>query len=61
MDTSSFLQNLGFLSSSKIKSEIIEFGEIIYWELVPCVDMTLVSKFYSIWSTIAQESNLGRK
>jgi hypothetical protein len=50
-----------FLSSSKIRREIIGFGKIIFWELVPCAKMTLVSKFHLIWSTIAQESNLGRK
>jgi hypothetical protein len=40
---------------------MVRFGENHFWELVPCVEVILVSKFYSIWSTIAQESNLGRK
>jgi hypothetical protein len=30
-------------------------------KLIPCVEVTLVSKYHSIWSTIAQELNLGRK
>jgi hypothetical protein len=50
-----------FLSSSKIGRKIIGFGKNHFWELVPCVEVTLVSKFYSIYSTIAQESKLGRK
>jgi hypothetical protein len=33
----------------------------LFWKLVPCIEVTLMSKFYSIWSTIPQESNLGRK
>jgi hypothetical protein len=41
--------------------EIIGFGKNLFWELVPCVKVTLVSKFHSIWRTIAQESNFGRK
>jgi hypothetical protein len=49
------------LSSSKIGREIIGFGKNHFWELVPCVEVTLVSNFHSIWSNIAQESNLGRK
>jgi hypothetical protein len=50
-----------FLSLSKIRREIIGFGKNLFWELVSCVEVTLVCKFHSIWSTIAQESNLGRK
>jgi hypothetical protein len=48
-----------FLSSSKIGREIVEFGKTLFWELVYCVEVTLISKFHSIWSSIAQESNLG--
>jgi hypothetical protein len=49
-----------FLSSSKIRREIVECGKNLFWELVPCVEMTLVSKFHLIWCPIAQESSLGR-
>jgi hypothetical protein len=31
------------------------------WELVPCVEVTLVSNFHSILCLVAQESRLGRK
>jgi hypothetical protein len=31
------------------------------WELDPCVEVTLVSKFHPFWCLIAQESKLGRK
>jgi hypothetical protein len=31
------------------------------WELVPCVKVTLVSKFHPIWCLLAQESKLRRK
>jgi hypothetical protein len=61
MDFSSFPQNLGFLSSSKIEREIVGFRKNLFCELVPCVEVTLVSMFHLIWSTIAQESNLGIK
>jgi hypothetical protein len=50
-----------FLSSSKIGREIIGFGENLFWKLVPCVEVTLVSKFHLSWCPIARESNLGRK
>jgi hypothetical protein len=49
------------LSSSKIEKEILELGKNLFWELVPGVEVTLVFKFHSIWSTIAQESCFGRK
>jgi hypothetical protein len=48
------------LSSSKIEREILGLGETLFWELVPGVVVTLVSKFHSIWSNIAQESSFGR-
>jgi hypothetical protein len=51
-----------FLSSYKIKSEIVGFGKKkFFWKLVPYVEVTLVSKFHLIWCPIAQESSLGRK
>jgi hypothetical protein len=50
-----------FFSSSKIRRKIVGFGKTLLCELVPCIDVTLVSKIHSIWSTIAQESKLGRK
>jgi hypothetical protein len=50
-----------FFSSSQIRREIIEFAKPLYWELVTCVEVTLVSKFHLIWYPIAQESSLGRK
>jgi hypothetical protein len=40
--------------------EIIGIGKNLFWELVPCVEETLVSKFHTIWCPIAQESSLGR-
>jgi hypothetical protein len=40
--------------------EIVRFGENLFCELVPYYEVALVSKFHSIWSTIAQESNLER-
>jgi hypothetical protein len=47
--------------------EILGLGKKLFWELVPGVEVTHVSKFHSIW-TIAQESSfegkrriLGRK
>jgi hypothetical protein len=49
------------LSSSKIEREFLGHGQNLFWELVPGVEVTLVSKFRSIWSTIAQESSFGRK
>jgi hypothetical protein len=52
---------LRFLSSSKIGRKIVGFGKNLFWELVPCVEVTLVSNFYPIWCHIAQESSLGRK
>jgi hypothetical protein len=50
-----------FLSSSKIRREIFAFGKKTFWELVPCVEVTLVSKFHLIWYPIAQESSLESK
>jgi hypothetical protein len=50
-----------FFSSSQIRREIIEFAKTLYWELVTCVEVTLVSKVHLIWYPIAQESSLGRK
>jgi hypothetical protein len=49
-----------FLSPSKIRKEIIRFGKNLFCKLVFCVDVTFVFKLYSIWSIVAQESNLGR-
>jgi hypothetical protein len=31
------------------------------WELVSCIEVTLVSKFHPIWCLIAKESKLGTK
>jgi hypothetical protein len=50
-----------FLSLSKIRREIFGFGKNLFWELVPCVEVALVSKFHLIWCPVAQESRLGRK
>jgi hypothetical protein len=61
MDFSSPPPKPRFLSSSQIKKEIIRFGKNLFWELVPYVEVALVSKFHSIWITIVQESYLGRK
>jgi hypothetical protein len=60
-DFSHFPQNLGFLSSSKIGRGSFGFGKKSLWELVPCVEAILVSKFHSILCLIAQESWLGKK
>jgi hypothetical protein len=49
------------LSSSKIGRDIFGFGKNLFWELVPCVEVTLVSKFHLIWCPISQESRLKRK
>jgi hypothetical protein len=38
-----------FLSSSKIRREIVGFGNDLFGELVPFVEVTLVSKFHPIW------------
>jgi hypothetical protein len=50
-----------FLSLSKIGQEIFVFGINPFWEPVPCVEVTLVSKFHPIWCPIAQESGPGKK
>jgi hypothetical protein len=50
-----------FLSSSKIRSEIFGYGKNLFWELIPCVVVNLVSKFHLIWCPIAQELSLRRK
>jgi hypothetical protein len=57
---SRFHQNLGSSSSSKIEREIFGLKKYI-WELVPCVEVTLMSKFHPIWCLVAQESKLRRK
>jgi hypothetical protein len=49
------------LSSSKTEREILGLGKNLFSELVPGVEVTLVPKFHSIWSTIAQELSFGRK
>jgi hypothetical protein len=63
-------ESLGFLpvfpkssssSSSKIERGILGLGKNLFWELVSGVEVTVVSKFHSIWSTIAQESSFERK
>jgi hypothetical protein len=61
MNFSSFPKNLGFLVHPKLKGKSLDLGKNLFWELVPYVEVTLVSKFHLIWSTIAQESNLGTK
>jgi hypothetical protein len=43
------------LSSSKIGREIFGFGKNLFWKLVPCIEVTLVSKFHLIWCPIAEE------
>jgi hypothetical protein len=48
-------------NSSKMERKILGLGKNLFWELVPGVEVTLVSKFHSIWSNIAQESNFGMK
>jgi hypothetical protein len=50
-----------FFSSSKIEREIFGFGKKPLWELVPCIEVTLVSKFHPIWCHVAQESKLSQK
>jgi hypothetical protein len=40
---------------------MFEFVKKTLSELVPCVEVTLVSKFHSILCLIAQKSRLGRK
>jgi hypothetical protein len=37
-----------FFSSSKIRSKIFGFGKNLFWELVPCVEVTLESKFHPV-------------
>jgi hypothetical protein len=49
-----------FLSSSKIGRKIFGFERNLFWKFVPCVEVTLVSKFHPIWYPIAQESSLER-
>jgi hypothetical protein len=48
-------------NSSKMERKILGHGKNLFWELVPGVEVTLVSKFHLIWSNITQESNFGRK
>jgi hypothetical protein len=50
-----------FLSSSKIGMEIFGFRKNLFQKLLPCVEVTHMSKFHPVWGRIAQESNLGRK
>jgi hypothetical protein len=49
-----------FLSSSKIRREIFGFRKKLFWELIPSVEVILVSKFHPIWCPITQESSLRR-
>jgi hypothetical protein len=49
------------LSSSKIEREILGLRKNLFWEHVPGIKVTLISKFRSIWSTIVQESSFERK
>jgi hypothetical protein len=49
------------LSSSKIGREIFGFGKNLFWELVSCIEVTIVSKFHPIWCPIAEEPSLGRQ
>jgi hypothetical protein len=49
------------LSSSKIERGILGLGKNPLLELVLGVEVTLVSKFHSIWSSIAHKSTFGRK
>jgi hypothetical protein len=46
-------RNLDSLSSSEIRREIFGFGKTPLWEFVPFVDVTLVSKFQTIWCLVA--------
>jgi hypothetical protein len=39
----------------------MDLGKNHFCKLVPCIEVTLVSKFHPSWCPIAQESNLGRK
>jgi hypothetical protein len=50
-----------FLFHPKLEGKSLDLDKKHFWELVPCVEVNLVSKFHSIWSTIAQESNLVTK
>jgi hypothetical protein len=59
-DFSSFPQNLGFLVHPKSEGKSLHLGKTLFWEFVPFVEMTLVSKFHLIWCPITQESRLGR-
>jgi hypothetical protein len=60
-DFSKFPQNLSFLVHPKSEGKSLDLGENLFWQLVPCVEVTLMSKFHPIWCSIAQESSLGRK
>jgi hypothetical protein len=54
MDFSSFPQNLGFLVHPKSEGKSLDLEKNHFWEFVPCVEVTLVSKFHSIWSIIVK-------
>jgi hypothetical protein len=39
----------------------LDLEKDLFWKLVPCVEVSLVSKFYSILCLVTQESKLGSK
>jgi hypothetical protein len=54
-------QNLSFWVHPKSEWKIFGFEKNLFWELVPYIEVTLVSMFHLVWWSIAQESTLGRK
>jgi hypothetical protein len=54
-------QNLCFWVHLKSEEKSLDLRKNLFWELVSCAEVILVSKFHSIWSIITQGSNLGRK
>jgi hypothetical protein len=59
VDFSWLPQKFGFSSSSKIGREMLGFGKILYGDIVPFVEVTLVSKFQEIWWIVTQDPLLG--
>jgi hypothetical protein len=54
-----FLQKLGFSSSSEIKRESLDLGKNLFRNIVPFVEVTLVSKFHEISWAITRDQLLG--
>jgi hypothetical protein len=61
MNFTQFPHNLVLRVHPKSEEISLDSGKKLFWELVPCVKVTLVSKFHPIWCPIAQESMLGVK